>query len=273
MKKIFSNKSKLVMIAAVCIAVILGVTGVVLAGRAGIFTNIINTVTTPVKSLVTGVAVKVEELYGYMYGFDELKAENVLLKKQIAEMESEIRDATALTEENARLRTLLGLKEDHNDYEMEIASVVGYDSSNWNSTFTISKGTNSGIAANMCVITEEGYVVGIVTETGLNWSTVTAITDVDTEIGAVAFRSGDIGVAEGDFQLMEEGLLRLSYLPTDSQLLNGDVVLTSGVGLYPQGLVLGTIKDVLAQDSGISQHAEIGTAARLDSLTRVFAVN
>ena len=99
MKKIFSNKSRLVMIAAVCIAVIIGVTGVILAGRAGIFTNIINTVTTPVKTLVTGIAVKTEELYDYMYGFDELKAENELLKKQIAEMESEIRDATALTEE------------------------------------------------------------------------------------------------------------------------------------------------------------------------------
>ena len=109
MKKIFSNKSKLVMIIALCIAVVLAVTGAVLAGRAGIFTNIINTVTTPVKTLFTGVAVKVEELYDYMYGFDELKAENELLKKQIAEMESEIRDATALTEENELLRTMLGL--------------------------------------------------------------------------------------------------------------------------------------------------------------------
>ena len=272
MKKIFSNKSRLVMIAAVCIAVIIGVTGVILAGRAGVFTNIINTVTTPVKTLVTGVAVKVEELYDYMYGFDELKAENELLKKQIAEMESEVRDATALTEENTRLRTLLGLKEDHDDYEMEIASVVSYDSSNWNSTFTISKGSNSGIEANMCVITEAGYVVGIVTETGLNWSTVTAITDVDTEIGAVAFRSGDIGVAEGDFQLMEEGLLRLSYLPTDAELLNGDDVLTSGGELYPQGLVLGTIKDVLPEASGVNKYAVIEPAAKVENLTQVFVV-
>ena len=147
-----------------------------------------------------------------------------------------------------------------------------YDSSNWNSTFTISKGSNSGIEANMCVITETGYVVGIVTETGLNWSTVTSITDVDTEIGAVVFNSGDIGVAEGDFQLMEEGLLRLSYLPTDAELLNGDDILTSGGELYPQGLVLGTIKDVLTEDSGINKYAVIEPAAKVEDLTQVFVV-
>ena len=272
MKKIFSNKSRLVMVASVCIAVVLAVTGVVMAGRAGIFTNIISSVTTPVKTLFTGVALKVEEVYDYMYGFDELKAENELLKKQIAEMESEIRDAAALTEENATLRRMLGFAENHQDYQMEIASVVSYDSSNWNSSFTISKGSNSGIEANMCVITSTGYVVGIVTETGLNWSTVTAITDVDTEIGAVVFSSGDIGVAEGDFQLMEEGLLRLSYLPTDAELLNGDDILTSGGELYPQGLVLGTIKDVLTEDSGINKYAVIEPAAKVEDLTQVFVV-
>ncbi len=272
MKKIFSNKSRLVMIAAVCIAAVVAVTGAILAGKAGIFTNIVNTVTTPVKSLVTGISLKVEQVYDYMYSFDELKAENELLKKQMAEMESEVRDASSLTEENSRLRTLLGIKEDHDDYELEIASVVSYDSSNWNSTFTISKGSNSGIDVNMCVITETGYVVGIVTETGLNWSTVTAITDVDTEIGAVVFRSGDIGVAEGDFQLMEDGLLRLNYLPTDAELLNGDEVLTSGGELYPQGLVLGTIKDVLPEDSGINKYAVIQPAANVEDLTQVFVV-
>lgn len=272
MKKVFGTKSRIIIVIALVLAAAIALGGVVLSGRSNIFSNLANSVMTPLRQIATDVANKTQDIYAHLYKYDALEAENKLLRQELADMKAEIRDATSLTEENQRLKKLLGVVEDHDDYELVVASVVSYDSSNWNSTFTIGKGSNSGIDTNMCVITEDGNLVGIVTETGLNWSVVTAITDVSTEIGAVVFRTGDIGVAEGDFQLMREGRLKLDYLPTGAELLNGEDVLTSGGELYPQGLVIGTIYDVVQESSGISKYAVIEPSASVDDLIQVFVI-
>lgn len=272
MKKIFGTRSRVIIVIALILAVAIALGGVVLSGRSGFLGNIVNTVMTPIRQITTDIANKTQDIYAHLYKYDALEAENKLLRQEIADMKAEIRDATALTDENQRLKKLLGVVEDHDDYELVVASVVSHDSSNWNTTFTIGKGTNSGIETNMCVITEEGYLVGVVTETGTNWSVVTSITDVSTEIGAVVFRTGDIGVAEGDFQLMREGRLKLDYLPTGAELLNGEDVLTSGGELYPQGLVIGTIHDVVQESSGISKYAVLQPSANVEDLIQVFVI-
>lgn len=71
------------------------------------------------------------------------------------------------------------------------------------------------------------------------------IVDTDTSMGARVFRTKDLGLAQGDFSLMDENRLRLDYLPADSSLLGGDLVETSGLGgYYPLGLVIGSVEEV-----------------------------
>lgn len=80
-------------------------------------------------------------------------------------------------------------------------------------------------------------------------------------------------MAEGDFALMSEGLLKLTYLPEDTVLLNGDVILTSGVGgVYPKDLVIGTVKQVRTDSSGMGTYAVIEPKVDLDKLTQVFII-
>ena len=92
-----------------------------------------------------------------------------------ARMEEDVRTAETYQRENERLRTLLKLTEEHDDYVLVSAYITSWNSSEYKSAFTIGKGRNSGLTEGMCAVTENGQVVGLVTEVGANWATFTTI--------------------------------------------------------------------------------------------------
>ena len=197
-----------------------------------------------------------------------LEKENAELRQQIAKMEAQIRQAQDDSEENAFLRDLLGLQTQRRDFEFENARVTERSVSNWASSLTLDKGTNYDIAVNDCVVDATGNLVGIVSKVGYNWCTVLTVVDTSTSMGAQVFRTKDLGVAVGDFSLMEDG-----RLPADCQLLGGDLVVTSGLGgYYPSGLVIGSVEEVQKDDSGASSYAVLMPEADLDSLTEVAVI-
>lgn len=215
----------------------------------------------------------VEGWIDYFTEFDRLQAENEALKLQIAEMEASIRQAERDREENQRLRELNELRKQRRDLHFESARVVEGDSSNWSSILTINKGTAHDVAVGDCVITETGFLVGVVTEAGLNWSTVRTVLDSDASIGALVVRSDLTAVAQGDFTLMDQGKLKLAYLGTKPDLVVGDLVVTSGLGgYYPTQLVIGYVEEVSIGDDGLAQHAVIAPQVDLDSLSQVFVI-
>jgi len=235
--------------------------------------NIAGILATPFRALSVSVTDTVLRYKKYLTEFDSLQAENEELRRQIAEMESEVRQAQADREENVRLRELLNLRAQRRDLEFESARILVQDASNWSSIVTINKGTAQSVEVGDCVVTEAGYFVGVVTEAGLNWSTVRTILDSDSAIGALVFRSGASAVAQGDFALMNEGRLSLAYLGTDPDLVSGDLIVTSGLGgYYPSELVIGYVEEIRLGDNGMAQYAVIRPEADLASLTQVFVV-
>ena len=162
-RKLFTSKIKTVLIIAVALAI---VTTVVVAVAAGTTPGrgVIGTILTPFRSAVAAVDRQAMEIYDYIFSYEALKAENEALKKQILQMESDVATAHELLRENERLKALAGLSDEHEDYVFEPAYIISWDSSSYRSAFTVGKGTNSGIAAGMCAVTENGQVVGLVTE-------------------------------------------------------------------------------------------------------------
>jgi len=263
-----------VLFAAAVVSVALAVMSWLGSATSSPLENLAGVIASPFRTAYFSVARWFNEKQDYFADVQSLREENQELKNQIAKMEEELRQARSDTEENQRFRKLMGLREKKRDLgELEPAYVLDRSGSNWTSTLTLNQGTDHGVAVNNCVITEEGYLVGVVEKVGLNWCTVLTVVDTDTSIGAQVFRSGDIGVAEGDFALMGEKKLKLSYLPAGAALLGGDLVVTSGLrGYYPSGLVIGSIERVQPDDSGATQYAVLEPAADLDSLIEVFVV-
>lgn len=235
--------------------------------------NLAGIVTAPFRSASASLAETVRRWTDYFVGFDALEEENRQLKRQIAEMEETVRQAQADREENVRLREVAGLREQRRDLHLESARVLVQDFSNWYSLLTINKGTAHDIAVGDCVVTEEGYLLGVVTEAGLNWSNVRTILDSETSIGAMVFRSGGSVLAQGDFALMNEGRLSLGYLGTDPDVVSGDLILTSGLGgYYPAQLVIGYVEEIRSSDNGLAQYAVLRPEAELEGLVQVFVV-
>ena len=92
-------------------------------------------------------------------------------------------------------------------------------------------------------------------------------------LGATVGRTRDIGLAEGESLLAQDARLKMSYLARESQIAVGDLVVTTGLGgIFPAGLVVGTVEDVLPETSGKSMYAVITPAADVRTVTSVFII-
>ena len=272
MKDFFSKYGVWILALAAAIAVLLSVlsyftsTSTVLHNAAGI-------VTSPFRYVSEAVSRWIEDKEHYYKDYNDLLAENAALREEVAELRANARQADRDREENKLLRNVAGLREQRRDFELESAMVLERSTNNWTRTLTLGQGTNHGVAVKNVVVTSEGYLIGVVTEVGLNWCTVQTIIDTDTELGALLFRTGDVVMAEGDFTLMREKRLKVTYLPADTPLLVGDFVVTSGLGgYYPSNIVIGTVERVEADDNGLAQYAVLAPMCDFDALTEVFII-
>lgn len=272
MNGFFSKKTVITILAAVLTALVLAILSAVSGGRISPVGSFVNIIVKPLQSLGTTISEDFRDRADRALYYDDMKKENEELKKELAILREEVRRRDAIEKENIQLRAALGHVERDSSLVFESAEIVAKNSDNWTRSFTINKGRSSGIAPDNCVITDEG-MVGFVSEVGNTWATVTAITDTTMEAAAIASRTREVASVEGDFELMSRGLLRLSYLSRDTQVLEGDTVETSGVGgLFPKGIVLGSVEEVKNETHGVSKYAIIKPAVDLDRINHVLVI-
>ena len=271
MKRLFSGKVKVVLALAVVLAVALALLGSL--GQGATFPErVAQAIMTPLRSGVNGLVRQAEKLYSYIFRYEALEAENEALKEELAELRRSVRATDALQRENKRLSDLAGLKQEREDFMLVSAYIITWDSNDWSSSFTINKGSNSGIAVDMVVITAQAEVVGLVTEVGSNWATVTTVLDSSLEISANMASSGYSGMVQGAYTTGSEGMLRMDYLPTDAVIRNNDQVVTAGSTLYPRDLILGYVSNAGFNETGVAKYALLTPAANFDDLEQVFVL-
>lgn len=234
--------------------------------------TLVQGVLAPVRSATNALTRQAEKLYSYMYRYEALEAENERLKEELAKMQDDARRADSVSRDNDRLRALLDLTAAHSDYELTDAYVISWNANEWSSSFTVGKGTSSGIEVGMCVITANGEVVGLVTDAGSNYAVVKTILDASVEISAAIASSGYNGVVKGAYNSGLAGLLRMDYVSSAAVMRNNDQVVTSGSTVYPRGLVLGNIIDAGFDDIGIAKFAILKPSADIDNLEQVFII-
>ncbi|MDR2357663.1 MAG: rod shape-determining protein MreC [Oscillospiraceae bacterium] len=272
--KVFLSKKNVAIIAAALVIAIIAVVSVNTRGDSGVATGVAELLSVPLKRAAESIARSFESLYGYIYEYENLASENEALKAQIAELRQDYREYTDMAAENARLYELLEFKARNSDHVYDDAVIITWGASNWESSFTVSLGsTNSDASVGDSVITETGVLIGRVTEVGAVTSTAVSVVDTTFSAGALTGDRGEQSVASGDFALMREGLLRLDFLPGGDNVLSGDTVVTSGKGgIFPEGLVIGEVVDILINDTGIGYYGVIKPAADLNNVTYVYVI-
>ncbi len=270
MRHFFSSRVRVVLIAAVLLAVILSV----VASLAGVSVPdlLVKSILTPIRTGASHLADQAEQLYNYMFRYEALLAENQRLKEELALFETDARKAAALQRENDRLRSAMGMLQTHEDYKLVDCYIISRSSQEWSSTFTVNKGTASGLQVGMCAITANNEVVGLISEAGSNYAVIKSVMDSSLEISATIASSGYNGMVQGGYASGLDGLLRMDYLPSNSVIRNHDQVVTSGSTVYPRNLIIGYVVDADFDDTGVAKYALLEPAVNVGSLEQIFIV-
>lgn len=268
MRHFFSTKVKVALVLALLLTAGLAVASNLMGITPG--EVLVQTVLTPLRTGASSLTAQAEHLYSYVFEYEKLAAENEQLREELAQLRDDYRNNASIQREIERLRKLLELKEDHEDYTWVDGYIISWDSGDWSSSFTVNRGASAGIQTGMCAITESGEVVGVVTEVGSNYSVIKTVLDSTLDISAIISSSGYSGMVRGSYVTGQEGMLRMDYLSSAAVLRNNDQVVTAGSTVYPRGLILGYVVDAGFNDTGIAKYAILKPAADISSLEQVF---
>ncbi len=198
--------------------------------------------------------------------------ENIALKEQIAEYRKMLVDYEDTKTENERLKEITGLKELNEDFEFQPAGVIARDPDDRFGSFTIDIGTLHGISVRDPVVTGAG-LIGYISKVGPTYAQVTTILSPDCNVGAMEIRTKDTGNITGTVEYAAEGLTKFELLPRETEVQEGDIVVTAGTsGLFPQNLVVGTVEEVALEQSGITRYAVIRPVTEISEVKNVFVL-
>lgn len=203
---------------------------------------------------------------------EELQAQNKELESELESLKAENEALKGDEDELSTLRNFYSMESQIASYTKVGARVIGTTSTNWNQSFTIDQGSKNGIKVDMNVITDKG-LVGIVTEVYDSYSVVTTMIADNSNVSAMDERTKDLCIVEGDITLMDSGIVKLSRIKTNAQMQSGDKVVTSNISSkYLPGLLVGYVKDITTDDSGLSKSGNLIPAADFDHLTDVIVI-
>ncbi len=265
--------------ARVIVVVVLILVGIMLyaASTGGIATipqTIVGVVVSPAQSLVTSVSDGVSGFFSGLFNGGKLQEQVDLLNKENADLRNQLVDYYELKQENDWYTEILGLHEQHTDYTFASGRVIGRNPSDPYGNFTISAGQNAGVSVNDPVLTTNGDLVGVVYEVGLTYSKVRTILDPQSKVSAQVSRTGDTGYTLGStVEMARQRMVRMSTLERSSAVAKGDYIITSGVGgIYPHGLLIGTVRDISSASDGMTLNATIELFADVTTLKQVMVI-
>lgn len=272
MRDIFEKKWILVLLTAVFLSLVAMIWSALSPSHASPATNLVNILLTPIQDGVSAVSNGVQSVIDHYTEYDALEEENRALRQELADTRGALRDADRAIQENEQLRAALEMKARNSSFEFESAEIIARSNETWSRSFTIDKGSLNGIKLDNCVVTVDG-LVGYISEVGTNWAMVTTIVDTDSQISAIASRTREVATAEGSFELMGQNCLKLTYLDKETKIVQGDTVETAGFGgLFPKGLVIGSVGEVKLETHGASKYAIITPAVEINSITQVLVL-
>ena len=225
--------------------------------------NIFSSIVMPIQNGLTYLKNKIEGNDSFFTDVKNLQAEN-------GELEQSLRELEIIKSENETLKEYVNLKDKYLEYKTLPAYIINKNINNYEKTLVINVGSKNGIKPNMTVIADKG-LVGYVISTTDNTSKVQTIIDSSTSVSSIISTSKEAIIATGTLE--GNSILKASYIPTEATLLENDNVETSGLGgIYPKGIHIGTIKQIVNTKNNIDRYAYIETAVDFSKLQTVLVI-
>ena len=194
------------------------------------------------------------------------------LEEQVADYQSKLVDYEKLQKQVEAYEKFLGVKEKNPDFQFVAGTVIGRDAADVFGSFVLNCGSADGVAVGDPVISGE-YLIGIVNETSPTSCTVLSVCDPKFSAAAYEIRTGEAGYTQTTTKLGVQGVLKLSGLERDTAVAEGGIVCTSGVGgVFPRGLIIGTVTTVQKEEGDISYYAEVKPEIEISEVQDAFVI-
>ena len=239
------------------------------SGSLSYIENAFSSIVMPLQSGYTYLKNKISGNSSFFTNMDSLKAENEELKTKNSELEQELRQLEILKAENETMKEYLGLTEKYSNFKTVPAYIISKDISNYSSTFVINVGRKDGIKENMTVIADKGLVGYVISVTDTT-SKIQTIIDTSSSVTANLTNSEDSIICRGS---LNNGRLKATYIPTNADIAEGDMIETSGMGgIYPKGIMIGTVKGVESTQNILDRYAWVEPAVDFEKLETVLVI-
>lgn len=231
--------------------------------------NAIHTIIMPIQNGLTYLKNKISGNTAFFTNIDELRKENEELKETNSKIEQSLRELEIIKAENETLKEYLNLTEKYSTYTTIPAYIISKDTSNYNNIFVINVGEKDGIKTNMTVIADKGLVGHVISVTAHTAKVQTIISTSNT-VSATLSTSRDNVVCRGTLTNDE---LKATYISTYATVVEGENVETSGMGgIYPKGIHIGTVKQVVNSKNITDRYAIITPAVDFNKLQTVLVI-
>ncbi len=249
----------------------LSVTCIIVGGRISPTADLAGTVIAPFKTLAARASATVEDFFNAFKEGEQALIENAELESELSKLREQLADYEKLTQENEFYKDYLEIKEKNPDFKFTGATLISKDGKDPFGSFTINAGKNEGISQYDPVITEAG-LVGYIGEVGMTTAKVTTILDPDITLGALDNRTRDSGVLYGTIETAGNGLTGLYNLSRSCNVAVGDYIVTSGEGIFPDGLLIGTVHSIGSEKYNTSIYATVKPFADLENIRDVMVI-
>ena len=266
-------KNKIVLVSltlALCLVMIFSVFYVM--GIQNLPASMVQAAMAPFQNMFTNISEALDGYAIYFANVKELYEQNKALQDRVDELENQLNDAQLAINENSALREYLGIRDRYESFYAVNAQVLGRSDGTYLQYITLNKGSASGIRENMPVITQNG-LVGYVCDVSVNSCRVSTILQYDTGVGVYVQSTGDVGISDCPYAMGEQGLLRVIYLPENSNIQIGDRIVTGDIGdIYPSGLTVGHVIEIMPDVYNRTLTATVKPAVDFDTLDQVYVI-
>lgn len=215
----------------------------------------------------------VAELWGKYTNIDAILEENDQLREENAALRTQMVDYDRVKAENEAYKALSNIQEKEPGRTYVSGFVIGRDPLDEFWGFTLDQGTLSGVETGDTVISDEGYLLGTVVEADLTSCKVMTLLHPSFNAAAVVSRTRDNGILTGGAEYAAEGLCVLTNLSRGTLAVEGDLVITTGLGgVFPPNVLVGVVKELVPEASGKSTIAVVQPGADARTARHVFII-
>ncbi|MBS5928106.1 MAG: rod shape-determining protein MreC [Clostridium sp.] len=227
----------------------------------------------PVQKVAYGFNRGVKDFVDFFLNFSDVRDENKELKKENDKLKAEIDEYSKLKEENERLQKVLNFKDEKNNYDYIGTNIIGISGDSILNGYIVDRGKDDGIEKGMVVISADG-LVGQVSSVGNNWAIVQCIVNENVKVAVMVDSTREnTGILQGYKDYFNNNLAKVLNLPMDSEVKEGDIIVTSGLGgYYPKEIKIGEVVSVEEDRVKVMKSAIVKPYVDFNKIEELFIV-